>query len=161
MQSTTTRDNAQTVKVFSPRDNVPAALADMSTDAVWQHIQHARRLIEHHEDIARNGDEGAAVYYFYIPEVAQELANARYTLTVCFSELARRKAESETQTTTAPLAPVTVMVTPSWRFVFYPGMTPEDARTAHPDTYHALNIEPTKMEIAGAMVNGVCVQLSR
>ena len=68
MQSTTTRDNAQTVKVFSPRDNVPAALADMTNDAVWQHIQHARRLIEHHEDIARNGDEAQPFTIFSFPK---------------------------------------------------------------------------------------------
>ena len=165
MQSTTTRDNAQTVKVFSPRDNVPAALADMTNDAVWQHIQHARRLIEHHEDIARNGDEGAAVYYFFIPEVAQDLANARYTLAVCFAEIGRRKADETNTTPPAPVTannePMTVMVTPSWKWIFYPHLDAAQARELYPDRYMVPSIETCTLELRGNKVQGAYVQIAR
>lgn len=79
-----------TVRIFSPTDTLPPVLADMTKDEIWQHIRAARRLLEAHRDTARNGNPEAERYYFFIPEVAADMANARYTLSIMFAELARR-----------------------------------------------------------------------
>lgn len=52
-------------------------------------------MIAHHKDIANNGDESAAAYYFYIPSVARDMNNARYTLTIMYAELQRRAAAQD------------------------------------------------------------------
>ena len=99
MQSTTaTSAPAQAVRIFSPVDQLPGELATMDCDTVWAHIRAARRLIQHHQDVADNGDESASRYYFFIPEVAEDMANARYTLNVCFAELKRRETAASVQT---------------------------------------------------------------
>ena len=95
MQSTNApAHNAQPVKLFSPARNRPAALAAMTTAQIFEHIHAAQKLIKHHEGIADNGDESASRYYFFIPEVAEDMATARYTITVCFAELKERKTRT-------------------------------------------------------------------
>lgn len=82
------------VTIFSPVDNLPPALAEMDRETIFAHIEAARRLIQAHQDTARNGNPEAEHYYFYIPEVARDLGNARYTLAIMFAELkARDNAE--------------------------------------------------------------------
>lgn len=84
--------NAQTApRLFSPTDNLPAALADMDRETLSAHITKAQRVMEFHQDIARNGDPAAEHYYFFIPEVARDMANARYTLSIMFAEIKRRR----------------------------------------------------------------------
>ena len=86
---------AQAVKIFSPAEQLPQALAEMDTQTLWANIQKARGLIAHHKDIANNGDESAAAYYFYIPSVARDMNNARYTLTIMYAELQRSAAAQD------------------------------------------------------------------
>jgi hypothetical protein len=80
------------VRIFSPSDSLPPALAGMDRETLFAHIDAAKRLIQAHQDTARNGNPEAEHYYFYIPEVARDMGNARYTQTIMFAELRQRDA---------------------------------------------------------------------
>ena len=83
------------VTVFSPSEHLPLTLSQMDSDTLHAHIQKAKALIQHHKDVARNGEPAAERYYFFIPEVASDMAAARYTLSIMFAELAKRKPRVE------------------------------------------------------------------
>lgn len=96
---------AATVRLFSPTDHLPPSLSGMSDELLSAHIQKAKRVIQAHEDIARNGNPDAEHYYFFIPEVARDMGNARYTLSVVHAEIERRALATEHVEDYQPLPP--------------------------------------------------------
>lgn len=76
--------------IFHAGAHRPAELTHETPQQIFDRIQAARALIAHHNAIANNGEESAAAYYRFIPEVAADFAAARYTLDVCFGELKAR-----------------------------------------------------------------------